>query len=134
MTSKDEFVNIAMNQERIGDIEDEEIQKMMKNRPYEKLRITEVKLESGEIEYLISNLPMEKFTTNDLKELYDKRWKIETAFDFLKNVIQIENFTARRKLLIKQDFHASILFYNISITLKQHVEYNEKASNKLKED
>ena len=134
MTSKDEFVNIAMNQERIGDIEDEEIQKMMKNRPYEKLRITEVKLESGEIEYLISNLPMEKFTTNDLKELYYKRWKIETAFDFLKNVIQIENFTARRELLIKQDFYASILFYNISMTLKQYVEYTERASNKLKED
>ena len=56
----------------------------MKNRPYEKLRITKIKLESDEIKYLISNLPMEKFTTNDLKELYDKRWKIETAFDFLK--------------------------------------------------
>ena len=42
--------------------------KMMKNKPYEKLRITEVKLESGEIEYLISNLSMEKFTTNDLNE------------------------------------------------------------------
>ena len=134
MTSKDEFVNIAMNQEKIEDIKDEEIQKMMKNRSYEKLRITEVKLESGEIECLISNLPVEKFTTNDLKELYDKRWKIEIAFDFLKNVIQIENFTARRELLIKQDFYASILFYNISITLKQHVEYSEKASNKLKED
>ena len=107
---------------------------MMKNRPYEKLRITEVKLESGEIEYLISNLPMEKFTTNDLKELYDKRWKIETAFDFLKNVIQIENFTARRELLIKQDFYASILFYNISMTLKQYIEYTERTSNKLKED
>ena len=123
-----------MNQERIGDIKDEEIQKMMKNRPYEKLRITEVKLESGEIEYLISNLPMEKFTTNDLKELYDKRWKIETAFDFLKNVIQIENFTARRELLIKQDFYTSILFYNISMTLKQYIEYTERTSNKLKED
>ena len=45
----------------------------MKNRPYEKLRITKVKLDSSEIEYLISNLPMEKFTTNDLKELYDKK-------------------------------------------------------------
>ena len=66
--------------------------------------------------------------------IYDKRWKIETAFDFLKNVIQIENFTARRELLIKQDFYASILFYNISITLKQHVEYSKRASNKLKED
>ena len=52
------------------DIKYEEIQKMMKNKPYEKLRITEVKLESGEIEYLISNLPMEKFTTNDLKRIY----------------------------------------------------------------
>ena len=58
----------------------------------------------------------------------------ETTFDFLKNVIQIENFTARRKLLIKQDFYANIPFYNISITLKQYVEYSEKASNKLKED
>ena len=68
MTSKDEFVNITMNQEKIMDIKDEEIQKMMKNKPYEKLRTTEVKLKSDEIEYLISNLPMEKFTTNDLNE------------------------------------------------------------------
>ena len=37
----------------------------MKNRPYEKLRLTEIKLESDEIKYLISNLPMEKLTTND---------------------------------------------------------------------
>ena len=50
---------------RIGDIEDKEIQKTMKNRPYEKLRITEIKLESDEIKYLISNFPMEKLTTND---------------------------------------------------------------------
>ena len=55
-----------------------------------------------------------------------KDGKIETAFDFLKNVIQIENFTARRELLIKQDFYTSILFYNISMALKQYVEYYER--------
>ena len=63
-----------------------------------------------------------------------KDGKIETAFDFLKNVIQIENFTAIRELLIKQNFYASIPFYNISITLKQYIEYYERESNKLKED
>ena len=37
-------------------------------------------------------------------------------------------------MLIRQDFYASILFYNISMALKQYVEYCERIANRLKKD
>ncbi len=134
MKSNDEIMQISLAQKRTGSIEDDEIEDFLKNTPYINLRITEVELESGETECLLSNLPMDEFTANDLKKLYNKRWKIETTFDFLKNVINIENFTARREILIKQDFYANILFYNISMTLKQYIEYCERIAKRLKKD
>ena len=133
-TSKDKIVQVSLNKKRVKAYEDKEIQDFLKNTPYINLRITEVELESGETELLLSNLPMDEFTANDLKELYHKRWRIETTFDFLKNVVNIENFTARREMLIRQDFYASILFYNISMALKQYVEYCERIANRLKKD
>ena len=136
MESNDEIIQISLAQKRTGSIEDDdgEIEDFLKNTPYINLRITEVELESGETECLLSNLPIDEFTASDLKELYNKRWKIETTFDFLKNVVNIENFTARREMLIRQDFYASILFYNISMALKQYVEYCERIANRLKKD
>ena len=136
MESNDEIIQISLAQKRTGSIEDDdgEIEDFLKNTPYINLRITEVELESGETECLLSNLPIDEFTASDLKELYNKRWKIETTFDFLKNVVNIENFTARREILIKQDFYASILFYNISMALKQYIEYSERIAKRLKKD
>ena len=49
-------------------------------------------------------------------------------------MVNIENFTARRELLIEQDFYASILFYNLSMAIKQYVEYCERIKKRLKKD
>ena len=68
MESNDEIIQISLAQKRTGSIEDDdgEIEDFLKNTPYINLRITEVELESGETECLLSNLPMEEFTANDL--------------------------------------------------------------------
>ena len=104
MTTNDEFLNIKLNQKRLSKIQDPEIKEFVKNKTHIKLRITKVKLENGTNELLISNLPQEKLTKNNLKELYNKRWKIETVYDFLKNVMNIENFTGYSEIIVKKDF------------------------------
>ncbi|MCC7553896.1 MAG: transposase [Methanobacteriaceae archaeon] len=99
-----------------------------------KLRITEVKLKTGETEILISNLPFDKSNKEDLKQIYGKRWKIETNYDRLKNRVKIENFTGHRKTIIQQDFYSNILLFNFLIATKLSTEAKkeEKTGKKLK--
>ena len=54
-----------------------------------KIRCTCIQLENGNYEYLISNLPLKKFSALDLRELYWKRWSIETSFRRLKYALSL---------------------------------------------
>jgi hypothetical protein len=49
----------------------------------------------------------------ELKELYYKRWGIETNYNLLKNRLEIENFSGHKKVIIEQDFYAQIMVSNI---------------------
>ena len=93
-----------------------------------RLRIVRVPLETDEQdedddkpkeEYLITNLPKNMAPYEDFKGLYHQRWSVETEFDRLKNIHEIENFSGRKEICIKQDFYAKILTYNMTMTLKQ---------------
>ncbi|MGE4283013.1 MAG: hypothetical protein AB7G87_04755 [Clostridia bacterium] len=57
-----------------------------------KLRCVRIKLEA-EDEILITNLTLEEMGLEELKFLYNKRWGIETNYNLLKNVLELENFT-----------------------------------------
>ena len=50
-------------------------------------------LENGNLEVLATNLSQTEFHTEEIKELYHMRWGIETAYETLKNRLQLENFT-----------------------------------------
>ena len=136
MKTNDEFINININSNRTQNFHNEELKKeALKNRST-KIRITEIELinKYGQpyIERLASNLPLDKFSTNDLKELYNKRWKIETNFDRLKNIIHIENFSGYREEIIKQDFYANIFMFNFLMLMKLDADQRiqEKHKNK----
>ena len=131
-TEKDQILQIATNARRLENVKDPEIREMMKNTPYIKLRVTEIELDNNTKEYLVSNLPIDKFSIEDLKEIYNKRWKIETTFDFLKNVVNVENFTGIRKIIIEQDFYSEILLYNTSMALKFGTETLSRKKKRLK--
>ena len=64
-----------------------------------KVRCVKVKLETGKIEILLTNLETEKFTSDEIKELYNLRWQIEINYRHLK----IENITSSKEVFIKQD-------------------------------
>lgn len=90
--------------------------------------------EDGEdsVEYLITNLPEETASTEELKELYWKRWGVETSYNQMKNRMKLEEFSGYRTDLILQDIYADMWMYNY-VGLKI-IEANEKKAIEQKED
>lgn len=97
--------------------EDQSIEVSFKGQAYP-ARVLRFLLSSGEEEILITNLLDNSLGTEDFKELYFRRWGIEEKYDLLKNRLQIENFTGTSKLVIEQDFYASIYLSNMVSLVK----------------
>ena len=84
-----------------------------KNTPL-KVRLIRIELPGGEIELLITSLTdSKKYKHSIFKELYFRRWKIETYFDELKNKLGIEHFSGYSNQSILQDFYAAIFVSNL---------------------
>jgi len=124
MESDDEFTNIEVTDSQINHIKDPELKEELKKIKQFNLRVTRVILDSSEEEWLISNLPTEKFTTNDMKKLYNLKWKIETSDDALKNSLEIERITAKKRLTVEQDFYSQIVNYNLGQEIIKDIENN----------
>lgn len=83
-----------------------------------KVRLVKVLLSSGEMELLITSLMNEiKYPSTLFKELYFKRWGIETLYDKLKNKLLIESFTGYSEASILQDFYCTLFLSNIQSLL-----------------
>ena len=65
-------------------------------------------------ETLITNLPTETFDCRQIAELYHMRWGIETAYETLKDRLQIENFTGTKPILLLQDVYGTIYISNLA--------------------
>ena len=75
-------------------------------------------LDNGTVEVLARKILSKKILEiEDFKELYAKRWGIETYYDVLKNRLSLENFTGKTALAIRQDFHATIFLTNYEAML-----------------
>ena len=75
--------------------------------------------------------------TEDFKELYFKRWGIETYYEIMKNRLSLENFTGTSVLAIKQDFYATMFISNmeamVTYELNEELKNNESESNKYRQ-
>lgn len=79
-----------------------------------KLRLIKVILDTGEIEVLATTLlDKEKYPLGIFKDLYFKRWGIETNYNHLKSNIHVEEFTGLSEIAIRQDFYASVFINNL---------------------
>lgn len=100
-----------------------------------KLRFTKVQIglnEDGTAkeEILLSNLPADKFNIEDLKELYNIRWNVETSYNHLKNRMKMEEFSGYHPNLILQDIYADTWLFNlISLMILQKNEENPVEQN-----
>ena len=133
MNSNDEIIQINISKRILKKIKDNEVREYAEKIGRIEIRIVKVKLKTGEIEILATNLTKEEFNKHDLKELYGKRWTIETGFDKLKNLIMIEDFSGIRKDIIEQDFYAGIFMYNFATTIKFDVEKSKPRETKNKD-
>lgn len=75
-------------------------------------RVVRVLLPNGEHEALITNLPADEFSSDDLREIYKRRWGIETSFRELKHTIGLSNFHSKKREFIAQEVFARLIMYN----------------------
>lgn len=87
-----------------------------------KLRLVRVEL-PNEVEVIITNLmDTAQYPAHLFKSLYHARWGIEENYKRLKQWVEIENFSGKSVLSIKQDFHAKILAMNLTAIIARHAE------------
>jgi len=99
-----------------------------------KVRLVKVFLDNGTVEILITNLyDKMQYPTKIFKDLYFKRWGIETNYNKQKNCLQLECFSGQKVITILQDFYASIFVGNLqSIINKQCEKKLEEINSKRK--
>lgn len=78
--SNDETIKLKITKQRLKNIEEEKQKEYLK-RKFKEERLVKVELDTGEIEYLITNLSIEEMPQEKMKELYYERWNIEKAFN-----------------------------------------------------
>ena len=83
-------------------------------------------------EVLIKNLPTETFDCQQIAELYHMRWGIETAYETLKDRLQIENFTGTKAILLLQDIYSTIYISSLAedIIRDAEAELDEKEKHR----
>ena len=98
------------------------------------LRLIRVELDSGEIEVLVTSLTDEKkYPQKIFKDLYHKRWPVEVDYLYMKERLQIGNFSGKSALSVYQDFHSKVFAKNLIWVLAspaQNVVKNESEDKK----
>ena len=128
----DSPINIKLNASRLRGFKDSELKEKYRKESYLNLRLVTVELESGEIERLLTNIPPEIMSTEDIYHIYGLRWTIETNYNTLKNRFEIENFTSNTKENIKQDIYATVIKYNIGFNYYSIC--NKLVENKIRKE
>ena len=83
-----------------------------------KIRVIAVPLESGETEYLATNIFDESFSPEMFKELYFLRWPVESKYYELKYRINLEEFNGATSNAIRQEFFINLLISNLASLIK----------------
>lgn len=85
------------------------------------VRVVRFQLDDGSYECIMTNLPADEFTSEDIKHLYFSRWGIETSFRKLKYTIGLSSFHSYKAEFIKQEIWAKLIAYNLAETIVSHV-------------
>lgn len=130
--TNDEEIKLYLTGKRLKKFHNPELKEKYSNESYIKLRIVTIELEKEnektgeleiEIEQLLTNLPENIMTTEDICEIYHQRWGIETNYNTLKNRYYIENYSGKRRIAIEQDIYSKFLRYNIFCHYKSYLNF-----------
>lgn len=126
MKSDDEDVEIKLTKSRRNHYIGTENEAIVMSRESFTMRFVTVRLENGQSEVLATNLPRDIFPAESIGEIYHMRWKIETAFETLKDRLQLENFTGTKPRLLDQDIYSTIYVSNLAEDIIADVEEQQK--------
>jgi len=112
--------------------------KSFKELPYTaestiQVRLLRIMLPSGETELLMTSLlNTEKYPYREFKQLYFKRWKVETFYDRFKNIIGVENFSGISHQFIQQEFNCALYISNMQTILTEdaQIQADKKYENR----
>lgn len=85
------------------------------------LRVLRFKISDDGYENIITNLPAEEFSAEEIKTLYGLRWRVETSFRELKHTIGAVNFHSKKREYIEMEVWARLLLYNFCSIITNHV-------------
>ena len=77
---------------------------------------------SDEPRIYVSNLFGDNQGAEYHRNLYHRRWEIETKYGELKTRMRLENFSGKKPLAIRQDLYATLFISNLSALIKSFVE------------
>ena len=78
---------------------------------YINVRVVKIRLNTGEISYLATNLD---FDIHELGMLYYLRWGVETYYNYLKSKFQLEDFSGKMVVSVLQDFFCKVFVANLA--------------------
>lgn len=119
--------SFIIRRRRVGKNEDPAVYKNMRNdRVFDYIeiedrtseykisfRIVKIKLAEDKYEYLVTNLPPDKYSPKIYKALYHMRWGIETSFRHLKYKVGLNFFHSKKRQFIYQEIFARLIMYNL---------------------
>jgi hypothetical protein len=134
LSSDDEDVDINLTRNRRAHYMGTADEAIVMSRDSFPLRMVRVWLDKEHTEYevLATNLPRDLFPTECFWEIYHLRWRIETAYQTLKDRLQMENFTGTKPTLIEQDIYSTIYVSNIAEDIARDIE--QEQADHLKND
>ena len=80
-------------------------------------------------ECIATNLSENTFPVSKIRELYQMRWGIETAFRDVKYAVGLEKFHSKKRTYIEQEIWAKLLFYNFCGALENYIKSEYKIKN-----
>lgn len=99
-----------------------------------KVRLIKVLLPNGDVEILCTSLlDRNEYKMEEFKELYRKRWVIEEdGYKMLKCRSELENWSGKTAISVKQDFYAKIFTLSLLAAYKHPIE--EKVKEEYKKE
>lgn len=94
------------------------------------LRVLKFPIADDSFEYIVTNLPTDRFSLETVKKLYHLRWNEETAFRHLKYAGNMVHLHSLKKDLLLQEIYGKLTLYNFSSALILAVQTPQKKTEK----
>lgn len=91
-------------------------------------RVVRFQITEDTYETILTNLDETNYPPDKIKQLYARRWGIETSFRDLKYTVGMLNFHSKKVMCVQQEIYAHLIMYNFSEMITSHVVIKKKQS------